>query len=115
MKTGNGRRPHHLNPAGLRMIEHDAMQMRSADAITSSARKVSLSFRASAHETNAAKWICLFWNGDAEAVQGIDSVRHQSLAAGLVDRRNCAVRNQYAQTVTARRDGCRQARRSPAG
>src|SRR5208337_1170460 len=101
--------------ARRRMIRHDAMQKRAPDSVSGSAWKRSLGFCSVAHETNAAKWIRFaLGNRDAELAQGLHSVRHQSLAAGLVDRRNRAIRHHHAQTVTARCDSCRQPGRSAA-
>ena len=89
--------------------------MRAPDSVRGSARKRSLGFCAVAHATNSAAWIRFaLGNRDAELVQSLNSVRHQSLAAGLVDGRNCAIRYHHAQTVTARRDGRRQTGRSAA-
>jgi len=115
MKPGDHRLPQHVNTARRRMIRHDPMQMCTPDSVRRSARKRSLGLCVAAHETNAAERIRFgFGNRDAEIVQSFYSVRHQSLAAGLVDRRRCAIRQHHAQTVTARRDGRRQAGRSAA-
>ena len=97
------------------MIRHDAVQMGAPDSVRGSARKPGLGGCAAAHEANAAEGI-RFAVGDldAELVQSLNSIRHQSFAARLVDRRNCAVRHHHAQTVTACGNGGGQAGRSTA-
>src|ERR1039458_9112935 len=57
MEAGDRSLPHHLNSAGGRMIEHDAMQMSAPDSVCGSARKVGLGACTAAHETNAAEGI----------------------------------------------------------
>src|SRR5579859_5953873 len=97
------------------MVHQDAMEVGAADSVRCPARKLSLGLRAVAHETNAAKRIRnALGNGDAELTQGLDSIRHEPFAAGLVDRRDRAIRYDHAQTVAARRDGCRQTGRAAA-
>src|SRR5208282_684569 len=116
MKPGDRRLPQHANSARRRVIQQDSMQMGSPDSIRRSARKLSFGFSAGAHETNAAEWIRFaVENRDAEVAESLDSFRHQSFAAGLVDGRNRAVRHDHAQTVATRRDGRRQARWSATG
>ena len=98
------------------MVHHDAMQMRAPDSVRGPARKRGLGGHAVAHKTYAAEGIRFaLGNRDAELVQRLDAVGHQSLAAGFVDRRNRAVGQHHAQTVTARGDRRRQTGRSAAG
>src|ERR1700732_3481105 len=97
------------------MFQHDTMQIGTPDSVRGSARERSLGFCAIAHETNPAEGIRFaFGDRDAEVVQRLRSVRHQSLATSLVDRRNRAIRQHHAQTMTARCDGRRQSGRSAA-
>src|SRR5208283_715984 len=115
MQSGDRSLPQHANAARRRMIQQDTMQIRTPDPVRCSPRKHSLGLDAFANKTNAAKGIRFtFGNRDAELVQRLESVRHQSLAAGLVDRRNGAIRHHYAQTVTTSRDGRCQTGRSAA-
>src|ERR1700730_3202715 len=91
------------------------MQIGTPNSVSGSARKCSLSFCAVAYKTNTAEWIRFaFGNRDAEVVQSLDSVRHQSLAARLVDRWNRAIGQDYAQTTGARRNSRCQPARSAA-
>src|ERR1700737_96569 len=88
------------------------MQIGTPDSVRGSARKRSLGFCAVAHETNTAERIRFtFGNRDAELAQSLHSVGHQSLATGLVNRRNRAIRQHHTQTTTARCDSrCQTAR-----
>src|ERR1700716_553073 len=91
------------------------MQIGTPDSVRGSARKLSLGFCAVANETNTAEGIRFaLGNRDAKLAQSFHSVWHQSLAAGLVDRRNCAIRQHHTQTATARCYGRRQPSRPAA-
>jgi hypothetical protein len=79
------------------VIQKNAMQMRTPDSVSCSARKLGLGFCAVAHETNAAEWIRFaIGNRDAEMAQSFDSLRHQALATSLVDRGNGSIRHDHA-------------------
>jgi hypothetical protein len=110
MKSSDRGLPQHAHAAGRRVIQQNAMQMRTPNSVSRSARKLSLGFCTVAHETNAAEWICFaVGKRDAETAQSFDSLWHQALATSLVDRRNGTIRHDHAQTAMARRDGRRQA------
>ena len=71
--------------------------MRAPDSVRGPARKRSLGLDAFAHESNAAEWVGLsLGNRDTQMVEKFDSIRHQALAAGLVDRWNRAIRYHHA-------------------
>ncbi len=73
------------------------MQMRAPDSIGGPAGKHSLGFHAMAYKTNAAERMCVaLGNGDAKLLQSLDSIWHQAFAAGLVDGRDGAIRNDHA-------------------
>src|SRR5271168_2587030 len=105
--------PQHVDATRRRVIQQNAMQMRSPNPACAFARECGLGSYAAAHETYAAERIgCAVRNRDAELLQSLESSRHQSFAARFVDQWNGAIRHHHAQTMTPRCDSRRQSGRS---
>lgn len=115
VKTRHSGLPKETNASSGGTLAHQLMQIRATNPIGGSARKFSLSFCATAHETNAVeRKRFVFRDGDAEVAKSFHSVGHQAFAARLVDRGDRSIRENHAETETPRGDGACEARGSAA-
>jgi hypothetical protein len=112
MNARDGRLPAQIHSARGCMIDQNPMQYGASNSIRNALWKDSLNFLRAANKANAMERKDFAnWNFNAQCPQGIEPVRHQSLAARFVDRRNRAIRHRHAQAAAA----CRNSGGQPGG
>jgi len=96
------------------VIDKQAMQDGTADSEGRATGEDCFGSLASIQKTNALEWLAHSRrDGDAEVAQRSNTIGHETLAAGLVDGRNCAVSDSNAEAAPTRRDRGGDARWAP--